>query len=154
MNRVIQIFLFCIAVLVIGALAYQSYMVQQSSEPKTEAPVFTRTEVNSNTLPEKFPADFPLEKNAQVLSNYTATGQGIFQSTRQFQSKKTIDENFKIYNDYLTQNKWVVESILNNSKIPDTKSISAVKGPAHVTITLNRNNYTKLVTVDIVFIYR
>ena len=107
------------------------------------------TNVESSQLPAQFPTDFPLEKGAQVLKNDNSENAQAFEATRQFVSAKTLSENFKIYSDYLKQNKW---EITGTSDTPNIKSLSAQKGSSSVTVSITQNPNTKKVVVDISFL--
>lgn len=109
------------------------------------------TQVDKAKLPEGFPADFPMEKDAQIVSNYNSTKDGTTQSTREFISKKTLAENYKLYSDYLTKNGW---NILNKSDTQALKSLYAKKDNASVTINMNQNPTTKANLVEVSFLIR
>jgi hypothetical protein len=73
-------------------------------------------------------------------------------STRQFISKKTLAENYKIYTAYLKKEGWKIEAALDQETV---KSIFATKGErTSITITMNQNATTAESTVDISFVYR
>jgi hypothetical protein len=122
---------------------------QTPAEVKPVLP-FTKEETPVEKLPEGFVAGFPLEKDAIVVSNYSAKTASGLQSSRRFVSKKTLDENYKIYNDYFTKNKW---TILTSVDTPAFKSISA-ESPAKITATISvsTNSATNNVEVDIGFL--
>lgn len=107
-----------------------------------------KTIVDSAELPELFPKDIPIEKDAKITQNYNATSpDGRFQATRAFETKKTLDENLKIYQDYFKKNKWEVQSTLDTDA--NYKMIFAVKLPYQVQISMNKNTTTGVKTVDI-----
>lgn len=119
--------------------------------PVEEKPEVTISPVEAQNLPEKFPANFPLEKDVPINANYNAEASGSFQSTRQFISKKTLAENYKLYTDYLKKDGWTITATLDTE---DVKSIFAQKGRVSITITMNKNSMSGENTVDISFVYR
>lgn len=149
----LQTFLVLIAVVILAFLGYKYYQQSNQKEvlPPLPEPKVMVDSVPSEKLPDRFPANFPLEKNVPVNANYTAQAEGAFQATRQFVSSKTLTENFKIYNDYLKKDGWTVGAALDQETI---KSIFATKGRASVTITMSQNTATLENTVDISFVYR
>jgi len=99
-------------------------------------------------LPESFPSDIPIEKKTKVLENYSATTTGNgFQTTRRFVSKKTIQENFNLYEKYLKSNNWAIVSTIDEEKV---KAITATKSDnQQMYITISQNSITGDVVVDI-----
>ncbi len=65
--------------------------------------------VPSDRLPERFPTDIPLEPNAEVNLNFNAVNlDGKFQSSREFVSAKSAEENFIFYQAALKNNNWQI----------------------------------------------
>ena len=57
-----------------------------------------------------FPADFPYEKDANVLDNYEVVAKGVTaQNTITYESKQTMEENYKQFSDYFKTNGWEIE---------------------------------------------
>ncbi len=107
-----------------------------------------KTLVESSSLPELFPKDIPIEKDAKITQNYNATSpDGRFQATRAFETKKSLDENLKLYQDYFKKNKWDIQSTVDTD--PNYKMIFAVKLPYQVQISMNKNTTSGIQTVDI-----
>ena len=103
-------------------------------------------------LPSKFPKDFPVEVGAKVDDGYNVSSPENFQSTIHFESKESLDKNFKIYTDYLSsKNGWIVENVLDT---PTVKSIFA-KNALGTTVLVNiaQNVTTKVSQVTISFVY-
>lgn len=111
---------------------------------------FTKVETATDKLPEGFVAGFPLEAGAVIISNYSAKTASGLQSSRRFVSQKTLDENYKIYNDYFVKNKWKILTFVDMATI---KSISA-ESPTKIkaTISVSTNSATNNVEVDIGFL--
>ncbi len=106
-----------------------------------------KQDVPTTRLPDKLPADIPQEPGAKVTQNYTATtNDGRLQSTRVFETAKTLDENVKIYTDYLKKNGWTIGA---GADLKDVKAISASKGDLALQITIAQNNVNQIKTVNI-----
>ena len=146
------LFLVLVIVAIIGYFAFKHYNKEEAPLPPVEKPEFSILPVPTETLPDKFPADFPLEKNVPVNANYNAQTEGAFQSTRQFVSQKTLAQNYTLYTDYLKKDGWTIEAALDQETV---KAIFASKGSnMSVTINISRNESTAENTVDISFVYR
>ena len=95
-----------------------------------------RTVVPNTQIPEKFPAGIPIEKDAQVTQNYTATDKdGQFIAVRVFITQKGLDKNYEVYTKWFNDRGWKIESNLNDQA--DFKAITASKGDTRVQISLN-----------------
>lgn len=95
-----------------------------------------RTVVPNDQIPEKFPAGIPIEKDAQVTQNYTATDKdGQFIAVRVFITQKSLEKNYEVYTKWFNDRGWTIESSLNESAT--LKAISAKKADTRVQITLN-----------------
>jgi galactitol-specific phosphotransferase system IIB component len=94
--------------------------------------------VPSAEVPQGLPDNIPWESDATVLQNFTAkdSATGKTQSTRVYVSSKTLDANFTIYQKYLQDNGWTVNSTVNQ---PAVKNLSATKSGARLDITIAKN---------------
>lgn len=120
---------------------------RHSSKQSTPKTLAEKTKVAESQLPDKFPADLPIEANAEITQNYNAsTEDGRFQATRTFETKKTLSENLSIYRQYLNNNGWAVESTVDE---PTYKKISGSKGIQVLQISLSENANTRVKTVSI-----
>lgn len=118
---------------------------------KQENFTVTRTQVDQSKLPEKFPADIPLEKNATTTDNYNASAtNGMFQATRKFETAKTLDANFKLYSDFFSKNGWQITNTINQ---PELKVVFAVKDGVQAQAVIAKNSVTKKSTVEISITY-
>ena len=107
------------------------------------------TNLDENKLPVGIPKDLPMEENAQILQNYEAKEQDSnnLQSTRQYISQKSLQENFDLYKKYLEDNNWV---ILTATDMDDLKGIMAKNNSGEIMdITFSKNQITDEITVDI-----
>lgn len=135
--------------------AGNNQVTQDKSQIKPDqqnAPTIPRvslSDVPKDKLPEGFVAGFPLESGAEVLNNYTSKSDAGLQSTRRFVSKKTLDANFKLYSDYLKQNKWTINGSTDSGTV---RSIAAVSPDGiSVNITIAQNILSKQNEVEITF---
>ena len=108
------------------------------------------TAVPGAQVPAGLPDNLPWEKGAAILQNFTATdpATGNVQATRVYQSAKTPDDNFTVYQKYLKDNGWTVSSSINQ---PNIKNLSAAKASAHLDITITKTPDNK-VTVNVSFV--
>jgi len=104
-----------------------------SSEFTVQVPM---TDVDKNKLPEKFPSDVPLETEAVITYNYNAiNAAGEYQSSREFVSKKTPDENFALYQSALKSSGWTLSSAIDDT-VRAQKIILASKGSNNLNIRI------------------
>jgi hypothetical protein len=113
------VLLVLLAAAAVGAYFYfnQNNKPAPTNQPEATKPADTKTlDVTTKTvpydkLPDQFPPDIPLEKGATVTANYNATTpDGRFQATRTFITAKTLDENYKIYQQAFAKNGWKIVS--------------------------------------------
>lgn len=156
-NKKLRNILSIILVVLIIALSVWVYVFYSNTqevaqeEPKSEVAI---EQVSPDKLPEKFPADIPLESGAKIMQNYNATApDGRVQATRTFESKKTLDENFEIYKTAFSKNDWVISNTVedqsNVKAIFASKDNDSVRG--QVIIRENAPTQTRIVDVSITF---
>ena len=107
-------------------------------------------QVDHSILPQGLPADIPLEIDAGILQNEIITsteGKGE-QYVRKFVSQKSIAENFQIYQEYLKNNDWVVQSTINEENLKALIA-SNTEGSKKLFINISKNELTGQVTVDL-----
>ena len=105
-----------------------------------------KQEIPKDVLPTRFPADFPVEKDAVVEQNYSSVSdKGNFQATRSYKSTQSLNENEKIFTEYLKKNSWTVSATKKTSNL---FVISAVKEYSQLIITVNSNAEDSSVNVD------
>jgi hypothetical protein len=149
MTKKIWIPLLVLVLLVIVAVGakflYKKQPAAQSGQPKavsqqapTGAAAVAISSVPSTEMPQGLPNNIPWESGAAVLQNFTAKdpATGKTQSTRVYVSKKTLDANFTIYQKYLQDNGWTVNTTVNKT---DVKNLSATKSGARLDITIAKN---------------
>jgi len=109
------------------------------------------TEVSINKLPVGFPTNIPLEKNAKVVQNYNATGtDGRSQATRVFESKLTLDQNYKIYTNFFQANSWKIDNKYQSASLD---SIFASNGQGQLAVNISKNSVSGVVTVNLSYVY-
>lgn len=94
--------------------------------------------IGESKLPEGFPSDFPIYKNAKVTA---AASEGISVKTRGFWVTMTtaddLSEVVKFYETNLTKNGWVAE---NTIKTAEGGSWDVSKGTLQGTVMISRGN--------------
>ena len=145
-----------IAVLLVAAIALSSKKVRQtfpswfSAKNTQQIPKVTKVEVPKSQAPAGFPSDLPIEKGAVLTQNFEAdTSVGQHQATRQFESKKTVSENYALYADYFKTSGWTV---LAKSPGDTLSTIAAKKGEGSLTVNISKDPAGKKVTVDLSFV--
>ncbi len=107
----------------------------------------SRQQIPESQLPANFPADIPQEDGAVVTQNYIAsTPEGYEQSTRTFETTKSLTENIRIYQDYFTNNNWLV---IESKVLPSFQSLLVSNGDLQASVGVNENSVTKVKTVNI-----
>ena len=147
-----------LVVAVVGAkFVYKKQPAAQSGQPKTESQQPSTgpssvavNPVPSAEVPQGLPDNIPWESDAAVLQNFTAkdSATGKTQSTRVYVSSKTLDANFVIYQKYLQDNGWTVNSTVNQAAV---KNLSATKSGARLDITLAKGSDGKI-TVNVSYL--
>lgn len=127
---------------------------EEQAKPKVMPDLGKTIEVAPEKLPLNFPADFPSEKGAEIVNNsiYSPNDKTqASQSTREYLSAKTPQENFNLYQTYLKKNKWEIAGSLDK---PDTKILNAQKGEFRLNIHLTVDAKTQKTLVSAYLIYK
>jgi hypothetical protein len=139
------------AAAVLGGFYYSKNRQEQnvsnntnSAEPKPEQQV-VKKDLKPDEVPEKFPTNIPIEKDAPIVQNFSATTATHIQATRSFVSKLPIEANLKLYTDYLVKNGYTV-SPFNTDTL---KSVIGRKDNTMLQIAVEQNSTNKVVTVTI-----
>jgi|GEM_PF-6371618 len=77
------------------------------------------TTVATDEMPDHIPTDLPIEEGVQILQNFETKKEGTdqFQSTRQYVSKKSFNDNVVAYSTYFIENKeWNTSSSIIGDK--------------------------------------
>lgn len=125
-----------VALIIASFLLYRQFknkpsQNQQETANLSPAPEYTKTDLSTDSLPEIFPKDIILEKNAPLWESYEADlGDGKKQYSIKFASPKNPREIFLFYVDYLAKNQWALVS--GNKVVEDNTRayVSAAKPEA------------------------
>lgn len=161
--------------LILAAGVYYFYFLRQNQNNVSPEQVFidrlmNRKIYSEGNLPEGFPKDFPIETGVEVLENFTAgfatkennvrlqdgtlaTWPEFKQSTYSYVSNKNLEENFKIFKDYFTAQKY---KLLAESNVSGTASLLfSIKDGSNETFQFSASVYpisNKIrVTIDKIF---
>lgn len=97
-------------VLVAAALIYYQYLYEPT--PRAE-----RHDVAASTFPERFPPNIPVDASGGITQNFTASAPGVpFQATREFTTRKTLDENVTLYRAFFATDGWQVKNVTVSSQ--------------------------------------
>lgn len=144
------------AVVVIGFLIIAGlvYFLKDDNTSNTQEyynnqqPSVQKTNVDFSKLPEKFPSDIPIEKDAKITQNYNSTTpEGHFQATRTFVTQLSLAENFATYEKFFNDNGWTIIATTND---PTYKMIAGSKDKQNIQVTIDENKgENKIKTVSI-----
>lgn len=138
-----------VAVLVIGLGVVAALLKRQNNTDRVVTMHINKYEVPLGQLPDKFPTNLPAEAGAKVTQNYTSTTpDGRFQATRTYETAKTLDENYSLYQDYFQKNGWQLQTGEDGK---DIKLVSASKDGLKALVTITANQSTKVRVVDVTF---
>lgn len=143
-----------LAILLVASLAITLFIKvilkdknPESAQTADQIPLNAKTDVPVSQLPKNIPTDLPQEEDVSVVDNYNVAMQGGGdEGARMYLTKKSIDENVKIYSDYLEQKGWVDISLRS---YPNLKVISAKKGSQNMLINISDSQDKKTSTVSI-----
>lgn len=146
-NQLFKLLLIVAVILCLLFVAYKLMNIKKVAEVPQLVNV-EKTDVEITKLPEKFPSNIPLEEGAEVVQNYNSqTPEGQFQATRQFETKKTLAENYALYTDFMEKNGWEIKATTDD---PTYKMVmgNLLKKAVQVTIEENKINQVKIVTIS------
>jgi len=121
---------------------------KKSEATKALEDTFKYTEVVTGELPPGMPAEWILEKDMVVTNQYTSKGAGYMQSTLQYESKLSVLLATGLYTRFFEKNGWKLQSRVNKENF---QSIDGKKGLDKISLVVNENDITKVVTVDLTF---
>ncbi len=131
--------------LVTAVLLVFLFFYNRSTSDKSTTNVVTTPLISTST--EGFPSDFPFEKGSKVFDSYQAENKSEFtnQTTRTYETNKSLAENYEIFNKYFKDNNWVVESNQSGSSY---RTIIARNKDLVVQVSITENKTTKIKTVS------
>lgn len=136
-----------IAILTAGISIWYASKYNSDDKDQVKAPEVKKTIVEAEAIPPRFPAGIPLEKDAKIIQNFSITTPGGgFQSSRTFETQRSLDENFALYNQYFNNRNWKIESSSDTAQL---KQVTAVKDDLQVQVVLNENTEQNRKTVEI-----
>src|SRR3990167_221186 len=122
----------------------QSLMqVELEAQPKVYKPAKTDF---GNKIPPDFIQEIPIEKKAKIEQSYSFDYSGQKQLTIVFESEKTIEQNRKIYSDFLANNQW---SVVNNYFDKKIASLYGLKENKEINVTISFDELAKKTNVSI-----
>jgi hypothetical protein len=131
----------------IAALVASKVMKPGTDKTDTKPLEVSKTSVPTDKIPGSLPADLPIEKNAKVLQNFSATvSNGANQSTRSYETQKSLAENLKIYSDFLKSKGWDITATVDKQSY---KMVAARKGNDSMQVEMNTDPESKALTVTI-----
>jgi len=119
------------AATVLGALALIVVGVYFFSSGSVRGP--EKTDFGTS-MPTDFPADVPLESGAQVEQSYSLDYSGQKQLTYVFMSRKTVEENYTLYTDFLNEQSW---DLVNSYESPALSSLYGRKEGSDINVTIS-----------------
>ena len=128
---------------------------QPLGEPTVnQAPEVETEYVAQDKLPEKLPADLPTEEGAPIQRNEVVKiSANETQYARNYLSKKTVAENYAIYEKYFNDTGWRITS---TSTAETYASLSAQKADTKEVLLVNisKNSITGDVSVEVNMVVR
>lgn len=120
---------------------------EQNEEKKNDTkPAVSITEIPKDKIPDKMPSNLPIESDAKITQNYSAVQGQSFQYTRAYETKKSIVDVRKSYQDYFAKNGWKVVATLDDAGL---KVFTAVKDELQMQVSMSDSTISKLVLVEI-----
>ncbi len=141
--------LIIVLIVIIAAIFIGKYIGTKRSAQETQKNTLqvVRTSFTEAQVPDLIPVDLPQEAGAKVTQNYGAkTTDGRSQGTREYETKKTLADNYALYQAYFKDHGWKVLSTLN---LDTVKSITATKDSVRLQVNIAQNSVTNVSTVMI-----
>jgi len=109
-----------------------------------------KQDVSGSQLPTGMPSSIPVEAGAKILENSNSTtSNNALQATRVFESKKTLAENYAIYEKFLTDNNWNVVTRLSEG---NNRVLAGRSGQSTLQISMDQDPQTKVVKVSLYYV--
>lgn len=142
--------IFSLMFVVYVILGPNNFFRSRSANSPKQALMDQKIVVPEDKVPEAIPSDIPLPTNALVIDNFTKNNSdGSRKSQRSFETNLSIEENVRIYSNYMRSNSWIMgEQPISQSGI---SIITGTKDNQNLTIVIseNKTNNTKVVVIDL-----
>lgn len=139
------------ALVILGILWLARTQLNVSRPTPSTTPVNKIENFEADKKPAQFPAEVPVESGARIVSNYNATSPGgRLQATQAFESSRSVAANFKLYNDYLTQNNWKILS--EDSSKADLQFLIAQNDKGILNVSIHKGSTATTSIVDLSFL--
>ncbi|RJP45620.1 hypothetical protein C4587_00515 [Candidatus Parcubacteria bacterium] len=149
MTRKAELVLIAASVLILGLLAY----LASTGRFSRTGPVNRVVEIPESSLPQGFPSDVPIEAGAKILKNYTATSpSGRVQATREFESSRSVGENFSLYRSFLSQSGWKLLYELDDARSPSYKAVFGRNAAGVLNVSIRAGAAPDTSIVDVSFL--
>lgn len=123
-------------VIALLAIAVVVFLVAWRNRQSQELIVDTYT-VEPTVTPTLFPANLPLEEDAPILENSASiASDGRLQSTRVFETERTLEENSAMYQAYFVTDGWIITAYKNQENY---KALFAKKGVVSAQVVLTQD---------------
>lgn len=154
MDNTNQLFKLLVIVMALFCLLFVANQLAllSNKEDSTPAPIVPQSEIGQKSVeftkaPIGFPSEIPIEENAEFVQNFnTNTTDGRFQASRVFKTTKTLEENYKIYDDYLKSRNWDIKSVVDEENY---KMIYARRGNIEFQVSMDNNLVYNIKTISI-----
>ncbi|MEK7642520.1 MAG: hypothetical protein AAB392_01860 [Patescibacteria group bacterium] len=144
--------LFLIVLIALGYWGYRSgwFKGTQEEEEVVVPPKVTIEYVEPGKLAPLLPTDLPLEEGAPMQRNeiVRTVDSREEQQVYRYYSKKTVEENFEIYSEYLEESGWAIK---NSTQEATSAFILAEKEgkSGAMQVSVSKNSITDDITVEI-----
>lgn len=148
-KKKIIIFVILLLLTIVAAVYYFTLQKGGQEQIRAESRKVEKNNVDFAALPQKFPSNIPIEEGARLTQNYNSTtADGRFQATRAFETKASLDQNLRLYTDFLKADGWKVDGTTNNENY---KMVYGSKENTALMITMDHNQANDLKTISIIY---
>lgn len=140
------------AIIVVVVLALIGKTRPTGTTPEDYVAPYTeqKQDVSQNQMPRGMPSNLPVEAGAKILENSNSTtSNNALQATRVFESKKTLTDNFAIYEKFLKDNNWTIVTRVNDA---NNKVLSGRNGQSTLQFSMDQDPELKVVKVSIYYV--
>ncbi len=149
-KKVLVVLIMIVALAAAVTVVMTFFMKKDKAEnPRSEEvrQEITKTEVEANKDPEKFPTGIPIESGAKITQNYNATAaDGRFQATKVFETNRTLAQNLTTYQEYMRSNGWEIQSTVDEENY---KMVFGTKEGETLQVSIDNNLAQNIKSVNI-----